>query len=147
LAREGKILMLPYAEFRKIGAWFGVPTDRDLYRSLAAHEAAHALASANFTVRPPSIQAHEYIAYVTMFSTMEPALPRANPRSHPRPRARADAATFRGLPPVRADALRRNGVPALRRAGGWAGVPAGDPGWQGDGRLSDSPIVSRLPSM
>lgn len=74
LAREGRILMLPYAEFRKIGTWFGVPIDRRLYRSLAAHEVAHALASGNFAVRMPSVEAHEYIAYVTMFSTMDPGL-------------------------------------------------------------------------
>jgi len=92
LAREGRILMLPYAEFRKIGTWFGVPIDRRLYRSLAAHEVAHALASGNFAVRMPSVEAHEYIAYVTMFSTMDPglrerilaAIPETEPERTPR---------------------------------------------------------------
>jgi len=40
------------------------------YRSLIAHEMAHAIADNNFAVPRPTIQAHEYIASVTMFSTM-----------------------------------------------------------------------------
>jgi hypothetical protein len=45
-----------------------------LYRSLVAHEVAHAVAAANFEITNPAIQAHEYIAYVTMFATMAPTL-------------------------------------------------------------------------
>ena len=40
------------------------------YRSLIAHEMAHAIADNNFAVPNPTVQAHEYIASVTMFSTM-----------------------------------------------------------------------------
>jgi hypothetical protein len=40
------------------------------FSSWVSHEVAHAIAAANFRVLAPTIQAHEYIAYVTMFSTM-----------------------------------------------------------------------------
>ncbi len=40
------------------------------YRALATHEAAHAVGACNFTVPNPTIQAKEYLAYVTMFSVM-----------------------------------------------------------------------------
>lgn len=71
---EGKILMLTYAGFRKNKTWFNVPIDRRLYRSVAAHEAGHALGARNFAIPHPSIQAKEYVAYVTMFATMDAAL-------------------------------------------------------------------------
>jgi hypothetical protein len=45
-----------------------------MYRSLAAHEVAHALAACNFAVREPTIQAKEYVAYVAMFATMDPVV-------------------------------------------------------------------------
>lgn len=72
--REGKVLLRPYARFRANKTWFKVPVSRSLYRSLATHEVAHALAACNFGVSKPSIQAREYVAYVVMFRTMEPAL-------------------------------------------------------------------------
>lgn len=74
LQRDGKILMRPYAAFRKNKTWFDVPIDRRLYRSLATHEVAHALGTCNFSIPNPSIQAKEYVAYVTMFSTMDRTL-------------------------------------------------------------------------
>ena len=45
-----------------------------MYRSLVSHEVAHAIASCNFTIPDPSIQAQEYVAYVAMFSMMNPNL-------------------------------------------------------------------------
>lgn len=72
--REGKVLLRPYARFQASRTWFKVPISRALYRSLATHEVAHALATCNFGVPKPSIQAREYVAYAVMFSTMEPAL-------------------------------------------------------------------------
>ena len=45
-----------------------------LYRSLAAHEVAHAISDCNFKLARPTIQAKEYLAYVTMFATMAPAV-------------------------------------------------------------------------
>jgi hypothetical protein len=74
LESERRVLMLTYAEFEKCGSWFDIPASRRLYRSLVAHEVAHAVAACNFKIPEPSIQAKEYIAYVTMFATMDPAL-------------------------------------------------------------------------
>ena len=66
--------VLPYAAFRKKRTWFGVPVSRALYQSLATHETAHAVSACHFGTPNPSIQAKEYLAYVTMFSAMPPAL-------------------------------------------------------------------------
>lgn len=71
---EQRVLILVYSEFRKFETWFGVPIDRSLYRSAVSHEVAHMVADFNFTIPKPSIQAKEYIAYVTQFSTMEPVM-------------------------------------------------------------------------
>lgn len=70
--RDARVVILDYPRFSRQRSWFGVPIDRSLYRSLVAHEVAHAVAAHNFTIRRPSIQAKEYIAYVTTFSMMEP---------------------------------------------------------------------------
>lgn len=69
---ERRALILVYSEFIKLKTWFGVPVDRALYRSLVSHEVAHVVADFNFTIAKPSIQAKEYIAYITQFSIMEP---------------------------------------------------------------------------
>lgn len=69
--RRGFILL--YSEFKKFRTWFNIRIDRSLYRSLVSHEVAHAVAVTNFKVPTPSIQAKEYVAYVTMFSTMSRA--------------------------------------------------------------------------
>lgn len=68
-----RAFVLYYREFTKQGSWFQIKVDRALYRSVVAHEVAHAIAAANFKLAQPAIQAHEYIAYVTMFATMAPA--------------------------------------------------------------------------
>jgi hypothetical protein len=73
LAQDNRVFVLGYAEFAT-GGWFEMPMEPALYRSLVAHEVAHAVAAANFEITNPAIQAHEYIAYVTMFATMAPAL-------------------------------------------------------------------------
>lgn len=72
---ERRVYLLSYAAFRaKHKDWFGLPIDRHLYRSLAAHEVAHALMSCSRAgPPPPTIQATEYVAYVTMFATMDDA--------------------------------------------------------------------------
>lgn len=69
-----RIYMLRFREFRQFKTWFHLPIDREIYRSLAAHEVAHAIAEANFAIDYPSIQAREYLAYVTLFATMSPRL-------------------------------------------------------------------------
>jgi hypothetical protein len=74
LERDRRILMLPYAEFAGHETWFGLPVERAMYRSLATHETAHALADCHFGIPDPTLQAKEYVAYVTMFATMEPGL-------------------------------------------------------------------------
>lgn len=71
-AAEHRALVLSYPEFTKQGRWFEIEIDRDLYRSVVTHEVAHSIAAANFKPGRPAIQAHEYIAYVTMFETMRP---------------------------------------------------------------------------
>jgi len=53
---------------------FGLPMNRDLYRSIVAHEVAHLIADHNFAMESPSRAAHEYIAYVTQLATMPPDL-------------------------------------------------------------------------
>ena len=74
LKRENRVIVLGYAEFKDFGSWFGLPIDRDLYRSLIVHEVAHAVGACNFGVEFPPIEATEYVAYVTMFATMDPSL-------------------------------------------------------------------------
>ncbi|MDO9132309.1 DUF6639 family protein [Hydrogenophaga sp.] len=74
LEKQRMIYVAPFTEFRKNTSWFGVPIDRAMYRSLATHEAAHAIASCNFSIPNPTIQAKEYLAYVAMFSSMPTAL-------------------------------------------------------------------------
>jgi hypothetical protein len=72
LESEGRVVVVTFAEFLKFKTWFELAIDASLYRSLVAHEVAHAIAAANFKVPSPSIQAKEYIAYVTMLATMDP---------------------------------------------------------------------------
>lgn len=66
--------LLTYSEFKKFKNWFHIPIEASLYRSLAAHEVAHAITDCNFKIARPTIQAKEYMAYVTMFATMAPAV-------------------------------------------------------------------------
>lgn len=49
---------------------FRMAMSRALWQSFVAHEVAHAVAQANFRVRPPSLAAHEYIAYVVQLATL-----------------------------------------------------------------------------
>lgn len=71
---RNRVYMLPYAVYRRQRTWFNVEIDRDLYRGLAVHEAAHAVAASNFAIAHPTIQAKEYVAYVAMFAAMPPPL-------------------------------------------------------------------------
>lgn len=71
---ERRIVILTFSKFQSCETWFHVPIDAALYRSLVSHEVAHAIAAYNFKVVNPSIQADEYVAYVTMLATMAPAL-------------------------------------------------------------------------
>lgn len=70
IEQRRRVYVVPYSSFRKSKTWFGLPIGRDLFRALAAHEAAHAVGACNFKIPNPTIQAKEYLAYVTMFSVM-----------------------------------------------------------------------------
>jgi hypothetical protein len=70
---ERRVLILNFSEFKKFKTWFSLPIDASLYRSLVSHEVAHAVGACNFRVARPSIQAKEYIAYVTTLATMTSA--------------------------------------------------------------------------
>lgn len=70
LEQKRRVFVVPYSAFHKNKTWFGVSINRELYRALAAHEAAHAVAACNFRIPRPAIQAKEYLAYVAMFSVM-----------------------------------------------------------------------------
>lgn len=67
-----QIRILSFAASSERGSWFGYPMDRFIYKSLAAHELAHALGWSNTTGGTLSLRAREYVAYVVMFATMEP---------------------------------------------------------------------------
>ena len=70
----GCVYALPCKVFTRQNAAHGGPVGLLPYRSLITHEVAHAIADHNFTVSRPTIQAHEYIAAVTTFAAMPPAL-------------------------------------------------------------------------
>ena len=74
LHAEHRAYIIPFATFRAGATYFGLPADRAMFRSLAAHEVAHVVAAANFTAPRPNVEAHEYIAYVTQIATMAPEL-------------------------------------------------------------------------
>jgi len=70
---ERKAYILSYKMFMKHGEWLELEIDRRLYESVATHEIAHALARCAAASPPLSIQATEYIAYVSMLTAMDPA--------------------------------------------------------------------------
>jgi hypothetical protein len=70
---DDRIYVLNLSECRKLPLAGDVPVDAAMHRSLVAHEVGHHITAANFRVARPTIVAHEYIAYVTMFATLEPA--------------------------------------------------------------------------
>ncbi|MDP2075075.1 DUF6639 family protein [Hydrogenophaga sp.] len=74
LRNAGKIQLLTYRKFEAGGEWFQMQRDRELYRALAAHEMAHAVVGCHSEPRKLPVPAHEYVAYVVMFATMEPGL-------------------------------------------------------------------------
>jgi len=67
---ERRAYLLVYSKIAARGTVFGLPFDRALYRSLATHEVAHAIAALNFRAANPPIEAVEYIAYATMFAAL-----------------------------------------------------------------------------
>lgn len=69
-----RIMLLTYRAFEATGTWFQVPVAPELYRAAASHEVAHAMIACNSESGRLPLAAHEYVAYVTMFATMEPRL-------------------------------------------------------------------------
>lgn len=69
---DGRIYVLNLAECRKLPLAPDLPVDAAVHRGLVAHEVGHHIAAANFRMAEPTVVAHEYIAYVTMFAAMEP---------------------------------------------------------------------------
>lgn len=74
LRKTRGVLLLSYDTFEAGGEWFRIPVDRELYRSAAAHEMAHAVIGCHTVPRGLPVAAHEYVAYIVMFATMDPAL-------------------------------------------------------------------------
>lgn len=68
------ILLLSYQAFEAGGQWFRMPADQELYRSAAAHEMAHAVMGCHSEPQGLAVAAHEYVAYVVLFATMDPVL-------------------------------------------------------------------------
>lgn len=53
---------------------FGMIMDHAMWKSFVVHEVAHAIAQANFRISEPSLEAHEYIAYVVQLATQPKTL-------------------------------------------------------------------------
>lgn len=70
---DDRIYMLNLSECGKLPLAADVPVDAAVHRGLIAHEVGHHFAAANFKVARPTIVAHEYIAYVTMFAALDPS--------------------------------------------------------------------------
>jgi len=69
--RNRQIRVLSFAEVsRGQKSILGLPADRELYRSLIAHEVAHLIALRNFSFDRPTMVAQEYIAGVTQIATL-----------------------------------------------------------------------------
>jgi hypothetical protein len=68
---ENRIYVLTLSECGKLPLAPSLEVDAAVHRSLVAHEVAHHIAATNFRMAEPTTVAHEYIAYVTMFATME----------------------------------------------------------------------------
>ena len=76
-AARNRILVTSIAGQRQMAAKkpiFGIPYNDALFRSVVAHEVAHAIAEDNFQIVEPSRLAHEYIAYIVQIATLPPHL-------------------------------------------------------------------------
>jgi len=69
--RSRRLMVLEQPLFLKRGTWFGVPVSPRLWRAVVAHEVAHALVGCHLQGRPLPSAAHEYVAYVTLFATLD----------------------------------------------------------------------------
>lgn len=69
--RTHRLLVLELPRFLERRSWFWVPTSVALFRSVVAHEVIHALVGSHLRGRALVNAAHEYVAYVAMFATMD----------------------------------------------------------------------------
>jgi hypothetical protein len=69
-----RIFLLTYQAFAATGTWFREPVEPELYRAAASHEVGHAMAACNAESERLPLAAHEYVAYIAMFATMEPRM-------------------------------------------------------------------------
>lgn len=69
-----RILLLRWRAFETTGEWLRTPVEPGLYQAAAAHEVAHAVVGCNVDDTTLAVPAHEYVACVAMFATLEPAL-------------------------------------------------------------------------
>lgn len=75
--KSRRLMVLEQHLFLRRGTWFGVPVSPRLWRAVVAHEVAHALLGCHLQGRALAGAAHEYLAYVTMFATLDEATRRA----------------------------------------------------------------------
>jgi hypothetical protein len=71
--RSRRLMVLEQPLFLQRGLWFGVPVSPRLWRAVVAHEVAHAMVGCHLQGRSLPSAAHEYVAYVTMFATLDEA--------------------------------------------------------------------------
>ena len=74
LRETKRIALLSFEAFESGGGWFRVPPSLELYRAAAAHEVAHSVVGCHSEPRRLAVAAHEYVAYVVFFATMDPSL-------------------------------------------------------------------------
>jgi hypothetical protein len=68
-----RLMVLERDLFLQRGMWFAIPVSSRLWRAVIAHEVAHALVGCHLKDRSLAGAAHEYVAYVTMFATLDAA--------------------------------------------------------------------------
>ena len=69
-----RVLILSFRAFEAGGGWFQMPPSWELYRAVASHEVAHAVVGCHSEPRRLAVAAHEYVAYVVFFATMDARL-------------------------------------------------------------------------
>ena len=68
-----RVHVLSLARFLARGSWFKIPVSTALYQAVVTHEVAHAIVGCHLGGRALPAAAHEYVAYVVMFATRDPA--------------------------------------------------------------------------
>lgn len=86
-----RLMVLERRLFLQRGTWFDVPVSPRLWRSVVAHEVAHALVGCHLRGSPLAGAAHEYVAYVTMLATLDDATRAAALAAMPGPGLTHDA--------------------------------------------------------